>query len=65
MPQAWSKLMSLEHHVERRRHTALYRLNAAQLAGYLSAALPADCDVTEELVLTMCGLLDTNSFEVT
>ncbi|KAF0303343.1 SET domain-containing protein SmydA-8, isoform B [Amphibalanus amphitrite] len=63
-PEAWSSLTSLEHHLDRRRQTALYRLNAAQLAGYLTAALPADCDVTENLVLEMCGVLDTNSFEV-
>ena len=62
--QAWSSLTSLESHLEQRRHTALYRLNSAQLAGYLTAALPADYDVTEDLVLTVCGLLDTNSFEV-
>ena len=57
-------MTSLEHHLDRRRHTALYRMNAAQIAGYLTAALPADCDVTEGLVLTVCGVLDTNCFEV-
>ncbi|XP_037084090.1 SET domain-containing protein SmydA-8-like [Pollicipes pollicipes] len=63
-PEAWASLSSMEHHLEERRHSALYRLNAAQLAAFLTAALPTECDVTEDVILTMCAVLDTNAFEV-
>jgi hypothetical protein len=62
-PEAYEKVLKLQSHLEERRDTALYSVFKNNIVGFLRNALGMT-EFSEETILTVTAILDTNSFEI-
>lgn len=62
-PKIFEKIMTLESHLEQRRNTPLYQILGMNLPMSLKLLLGRD-KIDREAALTVCGIFDTNCFDV-
>lgn len=62
-PQVYEKIMTLESHLEQRRNTPLYQLLGMNMPMCLKMLLGRE-KIDRETVLNICGIFDTNCFDV-
>ncbi|XP_063704577.1 SET domain-containing protein SmydA-8-like [Culicoides brevitarsis] len=62
-PKLYKKLMTLESHLDQRRNTSLYQLLGMNLPMCLKMLLGRE-KVDRETALNLCGIFDTNCFDV-
>lgn len=55
--------MSLQSHLDDRRNTQLYKVLSMNLVMFMKM-LFKDENIDKETILTICGILDTNSFDI-
>lgn len=58
------KILDLQSHLETRRNTPLYDLFRNNVVGFIRERLNLEDQFTEEQILEVCAILDTNTFEV-
>jgi hypothetical protein len=58
------KVLELQSHLESRKKSPVYNLLKNNVAGFIREGLGLADQFTEEYILNICGILDTNSFEV-
>lgn len=62
-PERWEKeIIPMEAHLKERRDKPIWKFNQVNIVEYLRG--PCKCDrFSEELIHTVCGILDVNAFE--
>ncbi|XP_058443703.1 SET domain-containing protein SmydA-8 [Malaya genurostris] len=62
-PQMYAKILTFESHLETRRTTQLYTIMQSNLVPFVQSVLGLR-DVQGEEILELCGILDTNTYEI-
>ncbi|XP_058819012.1 SET domain-containing protein SmydA-8-like [Topomyia yanbarensis] len=62
-PSKYATMLTFESHLETRRTTPLYAVMKSNLVPFIRNVLGLR-DIQEEEILQLCGILDTNSYEI-